>query len=62
MDSPKAPSDPIWDPLNISGRRPDSKWAAVLDLLGWLNPVTLVTLIATGMAKLLGRLFDKGRG
>ncbi len=48
MDSPNPPT----------GRhRPESKWDDALEILGWLNPLTLVTAIATGIAEVVGRLF-----
>lgn len=46
------------DPLNIMGSRSDSKaeWLAVLS---WLNAVTLIAAIATGIGKLLGKMFGR---
>lgn len=44
------------DPLNITGSRSDSK-AEWLEILGWLNPVTLIAVIATGIGELLGKVF-----
>jgi hypothetical protein len=60
MDSQKPPTSRYRDPLNIMRVRSDSKSDA-LELLGWLNPLTLVALVATGIAKLFTRLFGGSR-
>ncbi len=63
-EAPDAPPPPRYsfDPLNIAGRRNKSKWDDALEILGWLNPLTLVTAIATGIAEVVGRLFSRKRG
>ncbi len=58
MDSPNGPAK-YRDPLNIMRSRADSKSDA-LEILGWLNPLTLVALVATGIAKLFSRGFNRG--
>ena len=46
------------DPLNITGSRSDSK-AEWLEVLGWLNPVTLIAVLVIGVGKLFGKIFGR---
>ncbi len=48
----------IRDPLNITGGHSDSK-AEGLEILGWLNPVTLIAVLATGVNELFGKIFGR---